>query len=153
MFRRVVCLAVALVACHVLSVTCHAQTMREAFTVMPDSLMPYLTKNNRLDMIDFMDAKMKAAVTNMLGGETVMTFLSDDSLAVRMSDALTLEMKVQKADTTAIVLVRHIYHTTGGEHQTLLTRYDARSWQELSPATVLESTLPNLFEKLKNSAK
>lgn len=153
MFRRVAFLTIALIACHVSLVTCHAQTMREAFTAMPDSLMPYLTKNNRLDMIDFMDAKMKAAVTNMLGGETVMTFLSDDSLAVRMSDALTLEMKVQKADTTAVVFVKHTYQTVGGEHQALLTRYDARSWQELSPATVLESTLPGLFEKLKNPAK
>ena len=38
-----------------------AQTkMSEALKSMPDSLMPYLTHNNRLDCIDFREANMKA---------------------------------------------------------------------------------------------
>ena len=43
-------------------------TMAALFKAMPDSLMPYLTKNNRLDMIDFMEANMKAEITNQLEG-------------------------------------------------------------------------------------
>ncbi|MBR6998224.1 MAG: DUF3256 family protein, partial [Prevotella sp.] len=42
--------------------------MADLFKAMPDSLMPYLTKNNRLDMIDFMEANMKAEITNQLEG-------------------------------------------------------------------------------------
>ena len=126
-----------------------AQTMREAFKAMPDSLMPYLTTNNRLDLMDFMDAKMKAAVTNLLEGQTEMTFLSDDSLSLRMSDALTIEMKTQKVDTTTVVDFKRIYFTRSGERQVVLTRYDARTWHELSPAIVIESTLPKFDEKVK----
>ena len=59
-----------------------AQNVREVFKSMPDSLAPYLTTNNRLDMIDFMDAKMKSVVTNLLEGETEMLALTDDSLSV-----------------------------------------------------------------------
>ena len=75
-------------------------SIRDALKLMPDSLVPYLTVNNRLDMIDFMDAKMKAAVDNALTGETEMIYLSDDSLAIKMSEASLLTMKVVKQDTT-----------------------------------------------------
>ena len=115
---------------------------------MPDSLVPYLTANNRLDLMDFMDAKMKAAVTNRLEGQTEMTFLSDDSLSIRMSNALTIEMKTQQADTVTVVSLKRVYLTREGERQAVLTRYDARTWQELSPATVIESTLPKFDDKV-----
>ena len=133
---------------YLFSVSASAQTVREAFKAMPDSLMPYLTANNRLDLMDFMDAKMKAAVTNRLEGQTEMTFLSDDSLSIRMSNALTIEMKTLKADTVTVVSLKRVYLTREGERQAVLTRYDARTWQELSPATVIESTLPKFDEKV-----
>lgn len=133
---------------YLFSVSASAQTVREAFKAMPDSLVPYLTANNRLDLMDFMDAKMKATVTNLLDGQTEMTFLSDDSLSIRMSDALTVEMKSQQADTVTVVSLKRVYQTREGERQAVLTRYDARTWQELSPATVIESTLPKFDEKV-----
>ena len=125
----------------------YAQTVRESFKAMPDSLMPYLTANNRLDLMDFMDAKMKAVVTNLLEGQTEMTFLSDDSLSIRMSDALTIEMKTQKVDTVTVVTLKRIYNTREGQRQAVLTRYDTRTWQEMAPVTVIESTLPKFDEK------
>ena len=42
--------------------------MRDVFRQMPDSIMPYLSQNNRLDFIDFLDSDMKAEVKNALGG-------------------------------------------------------------------------------------
>jgi hypothetical protein len=65
---------------------------------MPDSLMPYLTANNRLDFIDFLDSNMKAEVTNMTGGVSEMTALTDDSLSIRMSDALRVDMLLLDLD-------------------------------------------------------
>lgn len=59
---------------------------------MPDSLLPYLSTNNRLDMLDFMEAKMNAEVTNSLDHKSVMTFLSDDSLSVKMSESMTVDL-------------------------------------------------------------
>jgi len=146
---RVIRIVVILVVCHLFLAPAQAQTVRDAFKAIPDSLMPYLTTNNRLDLMDFMDAKMKAVVTNTLEGETEMTFLSDDSLSIRMSDALTLQMKTVKADTTTVVDVKRIYHTRNGDHQSVLTRYDISSWSELSPPAVIESTLPKFDEQVK----
>lgn len=70
----------------------------EVFKQMPDSLMPYLTANNRLDFIDFMDSNMKAEVSNMTGGTSEMTALTDDSLSIRMSDALRVDMMLMNLD-------------------------------------------------------
>ena len=75
-----------------------AQTLKDVFRQMPDSLMPYLTQNDRLDFIDFLDSNMKAEVTNMTGGTSEMTALTDDSLSIRMSDALRVDMLLLTLD-------------------------------------------------------
>jgi len=74
-----------------MTVMCHAQVkLSDLFRAMPDSLLPVLSENNRLDMIDFMASGMKAEVSNRLGGKSEMTLLTDDSLRVKVSEALTV---------------------------------------------------------------
>lgn len=72
--------------------------MRDVFKQIPDSLVPYLSQNNRLDFIDFLDSNMKAEVRNKLGGMSEMTALTDDSLSIRMSNALQVDMLLLKLD-------------------------------------------------------
>ena len=85
-----------LAACLLLCITsvCSAQglALRDAFRQMPDSVMPTLTQNNRLDCLDFLDAGMKAEVRNRLGGTSVMTALTPDSLSLQVSPALRVDM-------------------------------------------------------------
>lgn len=74
---------------------CEAQQrIRDVFLQMPDSLLPYLTENNRLDFLDFMDSNMKAEVTNELGGKSEMLSLSDSALTLRVSPAMTVAMRL-----------------------------------------------------------
>jgi hypothetical protein len=76
-----------------MTVMCHAQIkISDLFREMPDSLLPVLSEDNRLDMIDFMASGMKAEVSNRLGGRSEMTMLTDDSLRVKVSDALTVTL-------------------------------------------------------------
>ena len=91
-------LVAALCALSIGQVCAQDLKMRDVFNHMPDSLMPYLSQNNRLDFIDFMDSNMKAEVRNKLGGTSEMTALTDDSLAIRMSDALQVNMLLMKLD-------------------------------------------------------
>ena len=83
-------------ACLFLCITsvCSAQeqTLRDVFRQMPDSLLPTLTQNNRLDFLDFIDAGMKAEVKNRLGGTSVMTVLTSDSLSLQVSASLRVDM-------------------------------------------------------------
>lgn len=92
-----------------ISVAQEQQALRDVFRQMPDSLMPSLSVNNRLDFIDFLDSNMKAVVRNQLGGMSEMTALTDDSLSVRMSDALRIDMLLlaldEPSDTICEVVV------------------------------------------------
>lgn len=82
-----------LVSC--MAVSAQSQTtIRDLFRQMPDSILPYLTENNRLDMIDFIDSKMKARVQNKFDGYSELLFLSDDSLSLQMSPVLRLTMRL-----------------------------------------------------------
>ena len=85
----------ALFLCMALSLSAFAGdgiTLRDVFRQMPDSLMPTLTQNNRLDFLDFIDAGMKAEVKNRLGGTSVMMTLTADSLSLQVSPALRVDM-------------------------------------------------------------
>jgi hypothetical protein len=112
--------------------TCSAQTVGEVFKAMPDSLTPYLSTNNRLDMLDFMEAKMKAAVTNQLDGESEMLFLSDDSLSIKMSDALLVELRAEREAADTLVDMRQTYQLTNGGKEVVVTRYRFPSWAVVS---------------------
>ena len=70
--------------------------MRDVFRQMPDSIMPYLSQNSRLDFIDFWDSDMKAEVKNALGGTSEMTTLADDSLSIRMNESLRTDLLLMK---------------------------------------------------------
>jgi len=123
-----------------------AQNVRELFKTMPDSLAPYLTVNNRLDMMDFVDAGMKAIVTNQLGGDTEMTFLSDDSLSVKMNSAFLLDLKLQKQDTTTVVCLKRTYLTQKGQYEVVSQTFTSY-WRPLSKP-VVESTLSKRDDEL-----
>lgn len=91
-------LTIVMLGCLPVIAPAQVPVMATVFKQMPDSLMPYLSKNNRLDMIDFMDAKMKAEVTNLLDGRSEMTAITDDSLSIRLSDALRVDMKLERVE-------------------------------------------------------
>ena len=109
--------------------------MQDVFRQMPASLLPTLSENNRLDMLDFMDSKMKAEVKNRLGGTSEMTALTDSTLTIRMSNALQVDMLLLKttenadADGEVICLIE----TFGTDSLSLESkvRFFTPSWQLL----------------------
>lgn len=138
----------AFLACSHLSLQAQTDSLniREVFKQMPDSLLPYLTKNNKLDMMDFMDAKMKAAVDNLLGGESEMVFLSDDSLCLKMSESMTVEMKMLRGEKEPTILLRRTYQIKEHQKEILIRRYSS-SWRPISDNSV-ESSLVKRDEEL-----
>ena len=78
-----------------LAVILHAEArtpMRQWLVAMPDSVMPLLTKNNRMDFIDFYDAQMAAVVTNRMDGSSRMNRLTDDYVQIRYTGSTDVEM-------------------------------------------------------------
>jgi hypothetical protein len=117
----------------------------DVFKSMPDSLMPYLSANSRLDMIDFMEAGMRAEVTNLLQGDSEMTLLTADSLSIRMSDVLTLDLQlsgVAEPVDSSMFVVRMVRTYTINEHQTeSIVDIYSTVWRHLSSERIVSSLL------------
>lgn len=120
----------------------------ELFKEMPVDMMPTLTKNNRLDMIDFMEAKMKARVTNVLDGQSEMTSLTNDSLSIRLDNALQVELFLVDAaeeydSCRQVICMKSSYYlSTTKERETQVAFYSLR-WKPLDNPKILPDIKPS----------
>ena len=64
LYRHLITLT--LVVFSALMVKAENLTVKTLFAEMPDEVIPYLTKTNRLDCIDFMESNMKAEVRRLI---------------------------------------------------------------------------------------
>lgn len=116
---------------------CQAQqTMREVFKAMPDSLLPYLTENNKLDFLDFIDSNMTAEVTNKLGGKSKMETLSDDYTCLVLNESSTMEMRLldtmQPVDSISKVVC--VIRTFGTDKKESTVTFYSVKWNRLDTA-------------------
>ena len=127
--------------------------MRDVFKQMPVSVMPYLSENNRLDFIDFIDSNMKAVVKNRLGGSCEMTSLTDSTLSIRMSPALQVDMLLlnveEPTDTGRQVVC--LIETFGSDSLSLESkvRYYTLSWELLNEPPQLSESFKNILSTKK----
>lgn len=117
--------------------TLQAQTLTasDVFKQMPDSILPYLSKNSRLDMLDFMDSHMKARVQNKFDGHSEMLSLADDSLTIQMSSAMrwTLRLQTAASEINGSRQLICIERTVGDPKtvEQLVRTYYSLSWRKL----------------------
>lgn len=108
--------------------------MRNLFASMPDSLLPMMTKNNRLDCIDFIENDMEAKVRNRLDDYVELKTLTQDYLLLQTSEQSRVEMRyVAKGDTTGIVYLVRTYYGPAGDSS--IECYD-QDWRVVKMAVV-----------------
>lgn len=108
--------------------------MRNLFASMPDSLLPMMTKNNRLDCIDFIENDMEAKVRNRLDDYVELKTLTQDYLLLQTSEQSRVEMKyVAKGDTAGIVYLVRTYYGPAGDSS--IECYD-QDWRVVKMAVV-----------------
>ena len=105
-----------------------AQSMRTLFVQMPDSIMPFLTKNNREDCVDFIDANMLARVTNRLDAKSELLQFTSDYLHLKTSEAGSMQMKMLPVDGDTILCV---INTVCAEACDSRIAFYTRNWQLL----------------------
>jgi len=88
--------------------------MRDVFAQAPDSIFPLLTKNNKLDCIDFIENNMKARVKNKFDTYSELTALTDNYLRIQISEKSSVEMKI--VNDSLLCLVR-TYYGPGADSQ------------------------------------
>ena len=124
-------------------------TVAAVFKTMPDSLLPVLSKNNRLDMVDFMEAQMRAEVTNLLEGSSEMTALTDDSLSIRIDTVLCVDMLLRTEADSTIICLRKTYRISECQMEIVENNYTT-TWHPLTKDRVSSSLLrrdEQLFDK------
>lgn len=106
-----------------------ARKMRDVFASMPDSVLGLMTKNNRLDCIDFIENGMEAKVRNRLDGYTVLKAMTGDYLDLQLTASCRVEMKLLPvADTLSYICMVRTYASPVQE--SVVTLY-APDWKPL----------------------
>ncbi len=95
MKRHIVAISMMLVC--LCNMSAQTVEMRDCFKTMPDSLLPYLSANNRLDMIDFIDSGMEAKINNAFDEPCYLDTLSTDYLRLRLTGSSVMEMRLSKS--------------------------------------------------------
>ncbi len=113
-----------------------AQSLRDLFIEMPDTLLPLLTTNDRRDLIDFWDARMSTEVTNRLDGKSRITMLADDFLALRLTHSSSMQIKMLSAEGGDTLLC--VINTVGAEtSDSRICFYDSR-WHSVAASRYFE---------------
>lgn len=124
--------------------------MRDVFAAMPDSVAPLVTKNNRLDCIDFIENNMEAKVRNVLDEYVTLEALTADYARFRTSAASFMEMKLlPTSDSTSVLCLVTTAQT--GEPDTSRRLEDSNirflnpDWTPLDSLFFLQSASSSLF--------
>ena len=103
-----------------------AQTrIRDVYAAAPDSIFPLLTRNNRLDQIDFRENNMQAVVKNRFDEHSELLVLTDRYLKLQLSERCLVEMKLLTDSTFCMV------QTYSGPAPDSRVRLFSTSWHEL----------------------
>lgn len=122
-----------------------AQSMRQTWIDMPDSLAVFLNKSLRTELVDYVDMKVTAEVTNLLKEKTTIDTLTADYIRVKLTAATELELKLlpRKAGDSIICMVRTYY---GSVPQSVLTCYD-REWHSIEGTFVPQLPKESFIKK------
>ncbi|MCM1108679.1 MAG: DUF3256 family protein [Clostridium sp.] len=113
-----------------------ARKMREVFADMPDSVLVMLTRNNRLDCIDFIENNMPARVRNLFDNYSELTALTDDYLSMALTSSSRVDMKLLPlGDSVQVVCLIRTYD--GPVPESMVTFYDA-DWNKLDAGAYLK---------------
>ena len=80
-----------------------AQSLREVWIEMPDSVLPYLSKSQRIELADYVDMKADPAVLNAFGDSVRIERMTNNYLLVKASKVTRLEIKLLDNNTLALV--------------------------------------------------
>ena len=113
-----------------------AEDLRTLFIGMPDSIMPALTRSDRMDFMDYMDSGMKAKVRNKLGGESVMTRFEDNMLTVVTSGAGRMDMVLFRMKSGSNLIC--IISTVTAKYDDSRLAFYTENWEPVATSGLIE---------------
>ena len=130
---------ITLFCCSLSFMTLHAQTMKELFVSMPDTLSLIFTPVNRADCVDFLASGIRAQVTNRFNNPSEVTNLTDNYLRAQITESSVWEMRTLpvKDSVSVICFVKTVKAPVEDSHILFYTQ----DWQPL-PTSDFLSALP-----------
>ena len=80
-----------------------AQSLREVWIEMPDSILPYLSKSQRTELADYVEMKAEPAVLSTFGDSVRIERMTNNYLLLKANEAKRLEIKLLDNNTLALV--------------------------------------------------
>lgn len=128
------------------SLAAGARSMAEIWKQMPDSLMPYIDRNHRNEMVDFLRMGLKGDVDNLFESKSTMDTLTADFIQVRASEALTMQIKRLPVNNDDSVLC--VVRTWLGPSQFSSIQLYSENWQPLQQNALGTETLSSMVSRL-----
>lgn len=111
-----------------------AQSMERLFAEMPDSIVPVMTRNDRLDCIDFYKSGMKPNVKNIYGGKSELLVMKGGYLLLRATQKSTVAMKkLGTTDGDTILAVVSTYSSPAKESS---AAFYTTGWKRIDGGTL-----------------
>ena len=82
----------------------YAKDIRTVWMSIPSSVIPYLDKNQRQELLDLIDMQTKAEVTNLFGDTFKIDTLTNTYLSATLSYTSTLQLKLLPRETGDTIL-------------------------------------------------
>jgi hypothetical protein len=70
-----------------------AKSMLEIWKSMPDSMLPYIDRNHRQEMTDFIAMGLKGDVDNLLQGKSIMDTLTQSYIHVTLNESAIMQLR------------------------------------------------------------
>lgn len=105
-----------------------AQSMRNAWTEMPDTLVPILNAKQRADLLNLEDMGLKKGVENALDGKSYIDTLTSDFIGVRLTESSVLQMRFLPAEDDTLLCVARTYLEP--QRETIVSLYSLR-WEKI----------------------
>lgn len=80
-----------------------AQSLREVWIEMPDSILPYLSKSQRTELADYVEMKAEPVVLSTFGDSVRIERMTNNYLLLKANEATRLEIKLLDNNTLALV--------------------------------------------------
>jgi Protein of unknown function (DUF3256). len=111
--------------------------MLEIWKSMPDSMLPYIDRNHRQEMTDFIAMGLKGDVDNLLQGKSIMDTLTQSYIHVTLNESAIMQLRRLpfKGGDSLVCVVR----TWKGPVMESEVSFYNQDWQALDTHSMIES--------------
>lgn len=118
-----------------------AQTMRDVWLSMPDSVIPYLDASNRSAMLDVLEQNDGSGVAGKLQETSCIDLLTSDYMSVLLSNASTMQIRLLPTATDTLMCVVRTFFAPQAESE---IAFYTTKWERLAQSFV-EQVEPDRF--------